>query len=86
MTTKELLKKEIETLPNEIAKNVYKLIISVKELSSKKTKSKRIRSTKLEDETEYLLKSPVNKKKLLTSIANVKKRKNLIEVNLKGIR
>ncbi|HAT14534.1 MAG TPA: hypothetical protein DCS91_14055 [Microcoleaceae bacterium UBA11344] len=34
------------------------------------------------DETEYLLKSEVNKNRLLRAIENVKKGQNLIEVNL----
>ena len=86
MTTKELLKKEIETLPNEIAENVYKLIVSVKELASTKTKLRRKRSFKMEDETGYLLKSPANKKRLLSSVDYVKKKKNLVVVDLKDLR
>lgn len=34
------------------------------------------------DETEYLLKSEVNKNRLLKAVDNVKNRQNLIEVNL----
>jgi len=37
------------------------------------------------DETEYLLKSEVNKKKLLKAVENVKKRQNLVEVNLENL-
>lgn len=35
-----------------------------------------------EDETEYLLKSPENKRRLLESIKNVEKGQNLHEINL----
>ncbi|CAC5344615.1 MULTISPECIES: hypothetical protein [Planktothrix] len=34
------------------------------------------------DETEYLLKSEVNKNRLLQAVDNVKNRQNLVEVNL----
>jgi antitoxin YefM len=34
------------------------------------------------DETEYLLKSEVNKNRLLKAIENIKNNRNLIEVNL----
>ena len=34
------------------------------------------------DETEYLLKSEVNKNRILKAVDNVKNRQNLIEVNL----
>ena len=34
------------------------------------------------DETEYLLKSEVNKKRLLKAIEKIKNNRNLIEVNL----
>ena len=37
------------------------------------------------DETEYLLKSEVNKNKLLKAIENVKERQNLVEVNLQNL-
>lgn len=37
------------------------------------------------DETEYLLKSEVNKNKLLKAIDNIKSRQNLIEVNLDNL-
>ncbi|MCY7381115.1 hypothetical protein QUB60_11370 [Microcoleus sp. A2-C5] len=37
------------------------------------------------DETEYLLKSEVNKNKLLKAIENVKDRQNLVEVDLQDL-
>jgi len=37
------------------------------------------------DETSYLMKSPANKKKLLSSIKNIKAKKNLIEMDLKKL-
>ncbi|MBD1936918.1 hypothetical protein [Microcoleus sp. FACHB-68] len=37
------------------------------------------------DETEYLLKSESNKNKLLKAIENVKKKQNLVEVNLQDL-
>ncbi|OKH37342.1 hypothetical protein NIES2119_13920 [[Phormidium ambiguum] IAM M-71] len=37
------------------------------------------------DETEYLLKSEVNKERLLSAIENVTQRQNLVEVNLKDL-
>ncbi len=37
------------------------------------------------DETEYLLKSEVNKKRLLKAIENVNERQNLVEVNLQNL-
>ena len=37
------------------------------------------------DETEYILKSEVNKNKLLKAIENVKERQNLVEVNLQNL-
>ena len=37
------------------------------------------------DETEYLLSSEVNKKRLLTAIANVKVQKNLVEMQLEHL-
>lgn len=37
------------------------------------------------DETEYLLSSEVNKKRLLTAIANVKVQKNLVEMQLEDL-
>ena len=38
------------------------------------------------DETEYLLKSDANKKRLLKSVKNIRKGKNLTEVNLKDLK
>jgi len=38
------------------------------------------------DETEYLLRSEKNKKLLLKSVKNIKARKNLVEVNMKGLK
>ena len=35
-----------------------------------------------EDETEYLLKSPVNRKRLLQAIENVSNKRNLVTVNV----
>ena len=37
------------------------------------------------DETEYLLKSAVNKNRLLGAIKNVRERKNIVEVNLQDL-
>ena len=37
------------------------------------------------DETEYLLKSEINKNKLLKAIENVKDRQNLVEVDLQDL-
>jgi antitoxin YefM len=37
------------------------------------------------DETEYILKSESNKKKLLKAIDNVKQHQNLVEVNLQDL-
>ncbi len=37
------------------------------------------------DETEYLLKSEVNKNKLLKAIENLKDRQNLVEVDLQDL-
>jgi antitoxin YefM len=37
------------------------------------------------DETAYLLKSEVNKNRLLKAIENVKERQNLVEVNLQNL-
>jgi antitoxin YefM len=37
------------------------------------------------DETDYLLRSPANKQKLLNAIENVKQGKNLVEVNLEEL-
>ena len=37
------------------------------------------------DETEYLLKSEVNKNRLLKAIENVKERQSLVEVNLQNL-
>ena len=37
------------------------------------------------DETEYLLKSEVNKNKLLRAIENLKNRQNLVEVDLQDL-
>ncbi len=37
------------------------------------------------DETEYLLKSEVNKNRLLKAVDNVKNRQNLVEVNLQDL-
>ncbi len=37
------------------------------------------------DETKYLLKSEVNKNRLLRAIENVKNGKNLVEVNLQDL-
>ncbi|MBE9228047.1 hypothetical protein IQ264_21730 [Phormidium sp. LEGE 05292] len=37
------------------------------------------------DETEYLLKSEVNKNRLLSAIENVTQRQNLVEVNLEDL-
>ncbi|HEY9809150.1 MAG TPA: hypothetical protein V6D13_07390 [Halomicronema sp.] len=37
------------------------------------------------DETEYLLQSEVNKTQLLKAIKNVKKKQNLVEVNLQDL-
>lgn len=37
------------------------------------------------DETEYLLKSAVNKNRFLGAIKNVGERKNLVEVNLQDL-
>lgn len=37
------------------------------------------------DETEYLLQSESNKKKLLEAIDNVKQHQNLVEVNLQNL-
>ncbi|WP_204105689.1 MULTISPECIES: hypothetical protein [Spirulina sp. CCY15215] len=37
------------------------------------------------DETEYLLSSEINKKRLLTAIANVKVQKNLVEMQLEDL-
>ncbi|MEG4534063.1 hypothetical protein [Microcoleus sp. D2_18a_D3] len=37
------------------------------------------------DETEYLLKSEVNKNRLLKAIENVKEGQNLVEVNLHNL-
>lgn len=37
------------------------------------------------DETEYLLKSEVNKNKLLKAIENVKERQNLVEVDIQDL-
>jgi len=37
------------------------------------------------DETAYLLKSEVNKNRLLKAIENVKERQNLVEVNLQKL-
>ena len=49
-------------------------------------KGKRINITIEEyDETEYLLRSPKNRRKLLKSIENVKKSKNLITVPIDDI-
>ncbi len=36
----------------------------------------------VEDETEYLLSSPKNKKRLLSAVENVNNHKNLVEVEL----
>jgi antitoxin YefM len=37
------------------------------------------------DETEYLVKSEVNKNRLLKAVDNVKNRQNLVEVNLQDL-
>jgi|GEM_PF-1594368 len=37
------------------------------------------------DETEYLMQSMANKKKLMTSIKNIKAKKHLVEVDLKKL-
>ena len=37
------------------------------------------------DETEYLLQSKNNKKRLLQAIKNIKKGKNFVEINLKNL-
>ena len=37
------------------------------------------------DETEYLLKSEVNKNRLLKAVDHVKNRQNLVEVNLQDL-
>lgn len=37
------------------------------------------------DETEYLIKSEVNKNRILRAIENVKKGQNLVEVNLQDL-
>ncbi len=37
------------------------------------------------DETEYLTKSPANKKRLLEAIENVKNNKNLVTVNIEDL-
>ena len=37
------------------------------------------------DETDYLLRSPANKQRLLNAIENVKQGKNLVEVNLEQL-
>ena len=37
------------------------------------------------DETEYLLKSTANKNRLVKAIENVKKKQNLVEVNLQDL-
>ncbi|MBE9123506.1 hypothetical protein IQ269_22575 [Tychonema sp. LEGE 07199] len=37
------------------------------------------------DETDYLLKSEVNKNKLLKAIENVKDRQNLVEIDLQDL-
>jgi antitoxin YefM len=37
------------------------------------------------DATDYLLRSPANKQKLLNAIENVKQGKNLVEVNLEEL-
>ncbi|MDB9512536.1 hypothetical protein PN499_15195 [Kamptonema animale CS-326] len=37
------------------------------------------------DETEYLLKSEVNKNRLLKAVENVKARQNLVEINLEDL-
>ena len=38
-----------------------------------------------EDETEYLLKSEANKKRLLTAVENIKGHKNLVQLNLEDL-
>ncbi|MDF0555746.1 hypothetical protein [Kamptonema sp. UHCC 0994] len=37
------------------------------------------------DETQYLLKSEVNKNRLLKAVENVKERQNLVEINLEDL-
>ena len=39
----------------------------------------------VEDETEYLLKSPANRKHLLKAIASVNRGKNLEELSIEGL-
>jgi antitoxin YefM len=38
------------------------------------------------DETEYLLSSPENKKKILLAVSNVNKKKNLMEMKLEDLK
>jgi len=38
------------------------------------------------DDTAYLLRSEANKKKVLKSVKNIRKGKNLVEVNLKSFK
>jgi hypothetical protein len=38
------------------------------------------------DDTEYLMSSPTNKERLLDSIENIKKGKNLTEINLEDLK
>lgn len=39
----------------------------------------------VEDETEYLMKSPENHRRLLESIENIKQRKNLVTMKLEDL-
>lgn len=38
------------------------------------------------DETDYLLKSEANKKRLLKSVKNIRSGKNLVEMNVKNLK
>lgn len=86
MTTKELLIREIRKLPEPVLKNFYNVLLFIMEKSKKKLKKDNRRNIYkiMNDETEYLLRSPANKKKLLSAIENVRNRKSLIEVNMKA--
>lgn len=53
--------------------------------SFKRAFKKRIKDNTYLDETEYLLKSTVNKNRLMRAIENVKERQNLVEVSLQDL-